>query len=151
MLRELRKRGYKAIDGDNELAYRGDPETGKRIPEADEDLDFDYGVWIWNIDKVNEIVTDKHDEITFFCGGSRNFHKFISSFDKVFVLDVSPEILVKRLESRELDDMGGTREQRDFILKMHRSKKAILPEGIAIDTERPLSEVVDTILEHVGV
>jgi broad-specificity NMP kinase len=27
---ELRRRGYKAINGDRELAYQGDPETGKR-------------------------------------------------------------------------------------------------------------------------
>ena len=26
---ELRRRGYQAIDGDRELVYRGDPETGR--------------------------------------------------------------------------------------------------------------------------
>jgi broad-specificity NMP kinase len=27
--KELQRRGYHAINGDNELAYQGDPETGK--------------------------------------------------------------------------------------------------------------------------
>jgi broad-specificity NMP kinase len=28
--KELQRRGYHAINGDNELAYQGDPETGMR-------------------------------------------------------------------------------------------------------------------------
>jgi hypothetical protein len=28
--RELRRRGYAAVDGDNELAYQGDPQTGEK-------------------------------------------------------------------------------------------------------------------------
>ena len=30
--KELKRRGYHAINGDNELAYQGDPETASREP-----------------------------------------------------------------------------------------------------------------------
>jgi predicted ATPase len=35
---ELRKRGYKAINGDRELAYQGSPQTGKRLQGSRSDL-----------------------------------------------------------------------------------------------------------------
>lgn len=138
---ELLRRGYKAINGDRELAYKGDPETGKPVDVAG----FEYH--IWDVDKVRKIVANKEDEATFFCGGSRNFSKFIDLFDKVFVLDVDAETLTKRLESRETDDWGGSDEQKEFILRLHAENDTV-PQGIKINTARPLSEVVDDILQQ---
>ncbi len=137
--RELRRRGYKAVDGDNEIAYPGEPETGERVEVP--------GFWhhIWDVDRVREMVADTADEVIFFCGGSRNFHRFIDVFDKVFVLDVDTETLERRLQARDPDDWGGNDEQKEFILRMHATREAV-PEGIAIDTARPLGDVVDDIL-----
>jgi broad-specificity NMP kinase len=141
---ELQRRGYKAINGDTELAYRGDPETGKRIEAP--------GFWyhIWDVEKVRELVANKDDEVAFFCGGSRNFHKFIDIFNQVFVLDLDTQTLKERLESRSADDwdVNDPDNQIEFVLRMHTSKKA-LPEGINIDTARSLNEVVDAILEYI--
>jgi broad-specificity NMP kinase len=104
---ELRRRGYKTINGDRELAYQGDPETGKRT-EA-----YGHEYHIWNVDKVREIAANKEDEVTFFCGGSRNFDKFIDLFDKVFVLDVDTETLKQRLNSRTVDDWGEIKRKKN--------------------------------------
>lgn len=141
---ELLTRGYKAINGDRELAYQGDPETGKPTEGS--------SPWhhIWDVDTVRKIVANKEDEIAFFCGGSRNFAKFIDLFDKVFVLDVDSETLKKRLASREADDWGGTDEQKEFILRLHTANDTI-PEGIIINTARPLTEVVDAIIEAIHI
>ena len=46
---------------------------------------------IWDVDKVRETVANREDEVTFYCGGSRNFHNFIDLFHKAFVLDVEPK------------------------------------------------------------
>ena len=51
---ELQRRGYQAIHGDRELAYRGDPKTG--LPMAPE-TDIPTAVWIsehhvWDVVKV---------------------------------------------------------------------------------------------------
>jgi broad-specificity NMP kinase len=43
---ELRNRGYRAIDGDKELAYRGNPETGERLNKLGHDTH------IWDVEKV---------------------------------------------------------------------------------------------------
>ena len=142
--RELRKRGYKAIDGDNELAYQGDPETGKRT----EGVSHEHH--IWDVDRVREIAAYKEDEVTFFCGGSRNFDKFLDLFDKVFVLDVDTETLKQRLASRAVDDWGGNEKEKELILRLHATKEDI-PKGIIIDTARPLNEVVDAIVKCIEV
>ncbi len=36
----------------------------------------------------------------FFCGGSRNFHKFIDLFDSVFVLEVDLKTCIRRIDER---------------------------------------------------
>lgn len=75
--KELQKRGYDTVDGDSELAYQGDPETNKPTNG------FTHQNHIWNIDKVKERINDQGVPVTFFCGGSRNFSKFIHLFDGV--------------------------------------------------------------------
>jgi broad-specificity NMP kinase len=144
--RELRKRGYTAIDGDDELAYRGDPETGERIQAPG----FQYH--IWDVGKVRAIVANQEDEVAFFCGGSRNLQKFIDVFDKVFVLDVDIETLRERLDRRTADDwdVNDSVNNTEFVLRLHATKEA-LPEGIAINTARPINDVVDTILGSIEV
>jgi broad-specificity NMP kinase len=141
---ELRRRGYKAINGDRELAYQGDPETGKRT-EA-----HGHEYHIWDVDKVREIAAKKEDEVTFFCGGLRNFDRVIDLFGKVFVLNLDTETLKQRLDSRTVDDWGGTKKEKELILRLHATKEDI-PDGMIIDAARPLNEVVDAIVERIEV
>ena len=42
--RELHRRGYQAINGDTELAYQGDPETGLPVDGHTHEMDDDPGV-----------------------------------------------------------------------------------------------------------
>jgi broad-specificity NMP kinase len=141
---ELQRRGYMAINGDRELAYQGDPKTGERT-EA-----YGHEYHIWDVARVRDIAANTEDEVAFFCGGSRNFHKFIDLFDNVFVLDVDTETLKQRLDSRTVDDWGGDKKEKALILRLHATKGDI-PEGMIIDATRPLNEVVDAIVEYIEV
>ena len=96
---ELQRRGYHAIHGDRELAYRGDPETGEPTDG------FAHEHHIWHVDKVKALVANQDEAVTFFCGGSRNFAKFIDLFDGVFVLEV--DTLNRRLDERPDSEWGG--------------------------------------------
>src|SRR5690606_41841530 len=77
---ELQRRGYHAIHGDRELAYQGDPETGQPTDGRTHENH------IWDVEKVKALVANEDEPFTFFCGGSRNFSKFIDLFDGVFIL-----------------------------------------------------------------
>ena len=96
---ELRRRGLYAVNGDRELAYQGDPETGRPVDSSGQghDVRFGHEHHLWDVDKVKALVADRQEPISFFCGGSRNFIRFIDLFDGVFVLEVDLAILKERL------------------------------------------------------
>jgi AAA domain len=142
--RELNRRGYRAIDGDRKLAYQGDPETGKATDTALHEHH------IWDVDRVRDLAADQREGVTFFCGGSRNFSRFIDLFDAVFVLDVDLDTLHRRLDQRSHDEWGSKPSERDLILRLHRTKEDIPNAGMVVDATRPLRDVVDEILRRAG-
>ena len=139
---ELRRRGYAAINGDRELAYQGDPATGERTEGRSHDHH------IWDVEKVRRLAANQDDEVTFFCGGSRNFQRFIDLFDEIFILDVDVETLNERLDSRD-DDWGKSERERALILRLHATKEDTPKGGVVVDATQPLAGVVDEILSHV--
>ncbi|AWM23753.1 nucleoside kinase [Sinorhizobium fredii] len=144
---ELERRGYHVIHGDRVLAYIGDPDTGKALagpPEGADRIVWEYAHWIWLVDKVRAIAADTTHPATFFCGGSRNFHKFLDLFDKVFVLDIDVETLNRRLDGRP-NEPGFEPAERALVLRYHRTREYPLA-GITIDTASTVARVVDDIL-----
>lgn len=149
---ELQKRGYHVIDGDLELVYRGDSETGKRvIPNTDNPSAEWYSEHqIWDLEMVSSHVANKDKEVTFFCGGSRNFSKFVHLLDGVFILDVDRDTMINRIHQRvavDPTDFGGTQEELDLIIHLHETKQDIPKDGNVIDATQTLKNVVDEILE----
>lgn len=148
---ELQRRGYQAIHGDRELVYRGDPETGLPV---DPQTDNPTAVWmsehqIWNVEKVKAYAAYQDEVATFFCGGSRNYEKFIDLFGGVFILDVDLDTMTRRIDERvALDptDFGGKLEERELAVRLHQTKEDIPKKGIILDATRPLEQVVDQIL-----
>ncbi len=139
---ELQRRGYHAIHGDRELAYQGDPETGTPTDSATHENH------IWHVDKVKALVANQDEAITFFCGGSRNFSKFIDLFDGVFVLEVDLNTLNQRLDERPENEWGRKKTERELIARLHQTREDIPKNGIIIDATAPLENVVDEIVRQ---
>ena len=140
--KELQRRGYHAINGDNELAYQGDPKTGSPMDGHGHDHH------IWHVDKVKTLVASQDEEVTYFCGGSRNFSKFIHLFDGVFVLVVDRDTLARRLHQRSEDEWGGQQSQQEIIMRLHETKEDTPKNGIVVDATAPIARVVDEILRQ---
>ena len=152
---ELERRGHHVIHGDRALAYYGDPRTGEPLAwpqNLDEAANLIWGNdhWIWPVDKVEAIAADRTHPMTFFCGGSRNFARFLPLFDAVFLLEIGRNTLTRRLIARPEDEFGGRPAERDFVLRLHASRASIPASGIAIDATQPIARVVDAILSHCG-
>ena len=141
--KELRRRGFNAINGDTDLAYQGDPETGE--PTDDVPSHWHH---IWHVDSLRALVADQSERYTFFCGGSRNFSKFQDLFDGVFVLEIDLDTLNRRLDQRPEDEFGAQQSERDLIVRLHRTKEDTPKNGIPIDATAPLVHVVDEILRQ---
>ena len=139
---ELQRRGYHAIHGDRELAYQGDPETGEPTDG------FTHQHHIWHVDKVEALITNQDEAVTFFCGGSRNFARFIDLFDGVFVLEIDLDTLNRRLDERPGSEWGGKPTERELIARLHQTKEDIPKNGISIDATAPIAQVVDKILRQ---
>ena len=153
---ELQRRGYQVIHGDRELAYRGDRETG--LPVAPQ-TDPPTALWmsehqIWDVEKVKAHIANKDEPVTFFCGGSRNYPKFIDLLDGVFVLDVDLDTMNRRIDERvavDPTDFGGTPEERDLIARLFATKQDVPKNAMRIDATAPIARVVDEILAKCAV
>jgi hypothetical protein len=155
---ELQRRGYHVLHGDRELNYRGDPQTGEPIQEPVHASEMDKAVWqqehhLWDINKVKSVIADHSQAISFFCGGSRNFSKFIGLLDGVFVLEVADiNTLFRRMDervARDPTDWGGKPEEKELVARLHQTKEDIPSNGVVIDATQPLISVVDEILRHI--
>lgn len=142
LCRELLRRGYQAIDGDRDLAYQGDPETGRPTDGGTHEHH------IWPVDRVRDLIANQDEAVTYFCGGSRNFSKFVDLFDGVFVLKADLATVIRRIEERPEDDWGGTQEQRELVAHLHRTKEDIPKGGVVIDSTAPIARVVDEIVRQ---
>jgi len=140
--KELQRRGYHAINGDRELAYQGDPETGKPTDGLTHENH------IWHVERVRALVANQDEAVTFFCGGSRNFSRFIGLFDGVFVLEVDLDTLHRRLDERPEDEWGGKPTERELIARLHRTKEDTPKNGTVIDATAPIARVVDEIVRQ---
>jgi adenylate kinase family enzyme len=152
---ELHRRGYQAIHGDRELAYRGDPETGlPAVPQSGEPTtEWLSQHWIWDVEKVRAYVADQAQAVTFFCGGSRNFAKFVDLLDGIFVLEVDFDTMNRRIDqrvARDPTDFGGKPEERELIARLYATKEDVPKDAISIDATAPLARVVDAILSRCG-
>jgi len=155
---ELHRRGYHVLHGDRELKYQGDPETGERINEPVHKSESDKARWqqehlLWDVDRVKSVIADHSRTISFLCGGSRNFPKFIELFDGVFILEVNDlDTLYRRLDervARDPTDWGGEPEEKELVARLYQTKEGVPSNGIAVDAIQPLSRVVDEIVCHV--
>jgi hypothetical protein len=140
--RELQRRGFFAINGDNELAYQGDPETGAPTEGRRHEHH------IWDVEKVRALVACQDAAVMFFCGGSRNFSKFIDLFDGVFLLEIDRDTLIRRLAQRPEDEWGGRPEEQELALRLHRTREDLPKGGVAVDATAPIERVVDEVLRQ---
>ena len=149
----LERRGYHVVHGDRKFAYTGDPKTGAplEMPAFDSEAEriaWSYPRWIWPEDKVRALVAEHTHPITFFCGGSRNTHRFIDLFDAVFVLTLDAETLMRRVAHRGDDEFGGTPLELALVLRILATGEGLPSRAIAVDSTRPVGEVVDDILSR---
>lgn len=144
---ELQRRDYHVVHGDEELAYWGDPETGEPIDDPSDVR----RTWLWNEQKLRALAADPSHPATFFGGGSRNSERFAELFDEVFVLDIDLDTLNSRLAARPKNAWGGTASEGEaFARRQHATREGLPKNAVTIDATVPVSNVVDTILEHVS-
>jgi hypothetical protein len=103
---------------------------------------------LWRMDAVRALVAGQNERFTFFCGGSRNFSKFVDLFDAMFVLEIDLDTLNRRLDQRPEGEFGAQQSDRDLIVRLHRTKEDTPENGVVIDATAPLADVVGEIIRR---
>jgi broad-specificity NMP kinase len=151
---ELRRRGLTAYDTDAmpEVTGFDDVETG--LPAARESMqhpiDFRRVSWNWRLDALDALLSS--DDDVFVCAITSNTVEQAHLFDRVFVLVPDRETLAKRLRERTGNSFGKHPAESEPVLDHN---DVIAAEwrargGIAIDSSRPLEDVVDELLSRLG-
>src|SRR3989344_296249 len=141
---ELQKRGYRAVEADEDIAHYAEPKTGLPTNEKVPDN------WIWNKEKFNKAIEQEGDKPIFICGGAMNQEDFKHHFNKGFTLHIDDETLKYRLLNRTNNDFG--KKPNELALQLEWNKGAVKYSKergtILIDAIKPASDVVDEILSH---
>jgi dephospho-CoA kinase len=149
--KELNKRGYYAISIDEEenLCSWVNQENGKRyVGEAELNPEFvDRHDWICNIELLKKLM---EKDLVFVLGMAGNQDDFLQLFDKVLLLECSPETFCARIDQRTDNDFGKHPEIREQILRRYKSyaEKMLAKGAISINTEKSINEVVEEVLKQ---
>lgn len=150
---ELQRRGFQAIHGDRELAYKGDPDTGLPMDPPPEGANAKWRSdhHVWDVAKVRAHIDSRGAPVTFFCGSARNTSRFIDLFDGVFVLEVDQETMNRRIEervARDPTDFGATPEERELIARLYATQEHVPTNATRINANAPIERVVDDIVSN---
>jgi adenylate kinase family enzyme len=150
--RLLQARGYTAYDTDtlDGLSAWIERSTGKPDPDFNpkgaEDWIEKYD-WLWNESFLRKLLADSKD--MYFCGSSANQEQFYSLFDKIFLLEVNDQLLVRRLTKADREhDFGNRPGELDTILGWYKGFQSRTKAANAhvIDANRPVDEIVEEVL-----
>ncbi len=141
---ELQKRGYRAVEADEDIAHYADPKTGLPTDEHIQDN------WIWNKEKFTKATEQGSGAPVFICGGAMNQNEFEHHFTKIFTLHVDDETLKHRLLTRTNNPFGKHPDELARQLEWNNkiAQHATQSGTVLIDTARSVNEVVDAILNN---
>ena len=138
---ELKRRGYRTVDADEELAFFADPET--LLPVEGKTTH-----WLWHKEKFHKAIQASEDEPVFVCGGATNQEEFKDHFNKIFTLHVDDEVLKHRILTSTNYDYG--KDPKELEEQLEWNKRAVSyskQRGTTlIDATKPINEVANEIL-----
>lgn len=153
---KLQMNGYTALDSDSVpgLATWTERVTGKPSPkEFNSAADWvDRYDWLWNEQRLYELLKVRSHQPLFLCGSSANQEKFYDLFTIIFLLEIDNKTLKHRLLKCDREHEFGRRPgEIEVILGWYKGfQTRIKASGaIIIDAKKPTDESVEQILSHI--
>lgn len=147
VIEELAARGYKAVDADVDglSGMVSTPEDELTGPGPGKD-------WVWQEDRIQELLSTEDADILFVAGTSPNQGMFYPQFDQVILLSAPAEVIVERLTTRTNNPFGKRPGELDRTLQLLETVEPLLRKGAdhEVDASAPLDDVVAEILRVAG-
>ena len=128
-LAELERRGFEVVDTDRGgWTFWSDAEDGQ----------------VWHEERIGELLDRERTWTLYVSGTVSNQGRFYPRFDAVVLLSAPAEVLLGRIASRETNDYGKRREERELILRHLAEVEPLLRATCTheIDATQPLGLVV---------
>ena len=131
---ELGREGYRVLETD-------EPGWSEWVESSDEVLGRE---WLWDEDRMAELLQSGDDRTLFVQGCVRNQGKFYDRFDAIVLLSASADVILERIANRTTNDFGKASEERAQVLHDLATVEPLLRAGCTheLDASRPLPEVV---------
>jgi len=137
VIRELQRRGYKAIDTDWNSEWEEPPPAPSDGPG-----------WLWREDHIRKLLDTEDADVLFVSACVENQSRFYPRFDQIVLLTASVQLTRRRLARRTANPYGQLPAEVDEVLRFKATVEPLLRRSATaeIDTDQPLRRVVDTIL-----
>jgi len=154
--KELKKRGYEAHEGDDNLSNFYNNETGKVVerPQTSSERNKEWRkhhTWKMSKDKLLELKDRAGPNPVFVCGVASNEDEYIDVFDKVFALDIDTETMKHRINTRTSGDFGKSTHEMKTLLEWQQTTKDYYEKVNAhvVDATQTVASVVDEIVSSI--
>lgn len=150
---ELERLGYRTISLDEEAGLCSwiDRSTGENHGGKDANMTrefVDLHDWVCDIGHLNRLLDGTEEGVTFVFGMATNQTDFLHTFDRIILLHCSPETFCRRIEERTDNAFGKDKDVQHQIIARSRTYADEMREAgaIAVETNRPINEVVGEVL-----
>jgi dephospho-CoA kinase len=151
VIEELAIRGYRAVDADSDRYSHMVNVRAGEITGVGSGHD-----WVWREDRIQDLLSTTNTKNTgflFVSGCSSNQRKFYDRFDHIILLTAPVEVTVERLATRTTNTFGKDPAEVERTLQLKQEIEPLLRRGadLEIDTNIPIDQVVDKVLQHAGI
>jgi shikimate kinase len=148
VIEELAARGYKAVDTD----YHGMSEL-VNVRDDDPTTVARGQDWLWQEDRIQELLSTDDVELLFLSGCARNQVNFYPQFEHIILLTAPAPVIATRLATRTNNPYGKQPHELARVLYLQQTIEPLLKPAadLQIDTSIPIDQVVAAILRHVQV
>jgi shikimate kinase len=141
---ELVSRGQWAVDLDTpDWSQWVDADPGDQLTPA-EGKD-----WIWQEDRVRELLSRQSEGVLFVSGCAENMHRLFPLIERIILLSAPLATIMERLEARASGGYGSTDAERQKVGELIATIEPLLRRSAhhEIDSSGPPSCTVDEILK----
>lgn len=155
--KELVARGFEAYDTDNDgMTAWVNKETGEEVNQPKEEWGsrtaewYSHHEWVVSLLRVKDLIERSRTSNIFLCGTGSNRAEIIKLADMTLSLSVDEETLKDRIATRK-NSFGKQAHELKNILEWRADVTELVEAAgaVIVDTNRPLTEVVDEILKRV--
>ncbi|MBI4262508.1 AAA family ATPase [Candidatus Uhrbacteria bacterium] len=153
--RILEKRGYRCIDIDKEPGlsnwyHKKTGAVGTYVPGIGSAW-IEQHHWLWDEKKMQQLLAVDPSRPVFVCGITSDILDRFNLFSKVFLLQISPEMVRTRLTERPQDEFGKGEDEIAYTLSWQKEwEEQMLVQGaVPIDATQSPESVVESILMRI--